>query len=257
MRLSIITINYNNRDGLVRTIESVRNQTFDDYEWIVIDGGSTDGSKELIEQNAEHITYWESESDRGIYHAMNKGIAKATCDYLLFLNSGDCFADTEIIKEFTSTEHFSDFVVGTDKDAKKAFTKEEELERLCVSAFPHQSTFIRRSVFHDYGLYREDKQIVSDWWLTVCALIKGNASIEYFPDSVAILETNGISQLNRDRLYAERLELLEENDYFFLLMDFYTKNNSIIKALRQNRFVFFLFRIYFFFYRKLSRAPHY
>jgi len=257
MKISIITINLNNLRGLKRTMESIVSQTSKDYEWIVIDGGSTDGSKELIEQNAEHITYWESESDRGIYHAMNKGIAKATCDYLLFLNSGDCFADTEIIKEFTSTEHFSDFVVGTGKDAKKPFTREEELERLCVSAFPHQSTFIRRSVFQDYGLYREDKQIVSDWWLTVCALIKGNASIEYFPDSVAILETNGISQLNRDRLYAERLELLEENDYFFLLMDFYTKNNSIIKALRQNRFVFFLFRIYFFFYRKLSRAPHY
>ena len=78
MKLSIITVNYNNREGLQRTIDSVVSQTFRDFEWIVIDGGSTDGSKELIKQYADHFSYWVSEPDKGIYNAMNKGILKAT-----------------------------------------------------------------------------------------------------------------------------------------------------------------------------------
>ena len=89
MKLSIITINYNNREGLKRTIESVVNQTFTDFEWILIDGGSTDGSKELIEQYSNRFSYWVSEPDNGIYNAMNKGLRAAKGDYLQFLNSGD------------------------------------------------------------------------------------------------------------------------------------------------------------------------
>ena len=74
MRLSVITINYNNRDGLRKTIESVVNQTWRDFEFIIIDGGSTDGSVEVIKEYSDSISYWVSESDSGVYHAMNKGI---------------------------------------------------------------------------------------------------------------------------------------------------------------------------------------
>ena len=88
-KLSIITINYNNLEGLKRTVESVINQTSKEFEYIVIDGGSNDGSGAYIESKSEHIDYWVSEPDKGIYNAMNKGIAKASGEYLLFLNSGD------------------------------------------------------------------------------------------------------------------------------------------------------------------------
>lgn len=77
MKLSIITINFNNLEGLKKTFKSVVNQTFDDYEWIIIDGSSTDGSKEFIEANQEKFSYWISEPDRSVYHAMNKGIRQA------------------------------------------------------------------------------------------------------------------------------------------------------------------------------------
>ena len=97
MKLSIITINYNNCDGLQKTIDSVIAQTWRDFEWIVIDGGSTDGSKELLEQYKEHFSYWCSEPDKGIYNAMNKGIAKANGDYLNFMNSGDAFYEKMMI----------------------------------------------------------------------------------------------------------------------------------------------------------------
>ena len=89
MKLSIITINYNNREGLKKTINSVINQTFRDFEYILIDGGSEDGSKEIILQHEAQFSYWRSEKDHGIYNAMNKGILAAKGDYLLFLNSGD------------------------------------------------------------------------------------------------------------------------------------------------------------------------
>jgi len=83
-KLSIITINYNNCAGLKRTIDSVVSQSFKDYEWIVIDGGSKDGSKDLIEQYSDSFTYWVSEPDNGIYNAMNKGIEKANGEWMLF-----------------------------------------------------------------------------------------------------------------------------------------------------------------------------
>ena len=100
MKLSIITINFNNHDGLQKTINSVIAQTWKDFEWIIIDGGSTDGSKNLIEQYDKYITYWISESDKGIYNAMNKGIKIARGDYLQFLNSGDYFYNEKVIEKF-------------------------------------------------------------------------------------------------------------------------------------------------------------
>ena len=102
MKLSIITINYNNRDGLQKTIDSVVSQTYKNFEWIIIDGGSTDGSKELIEQYQDHCAYWCSEPDKGIYNAMNKGIEKAIGDYSLFLNSGDRLHDDTVIDKIVS-----------------------------------------------------------------------------------------------------------------------------------------------------------
>ena len=93
MKLSIITINYNNCSGLEKTIQSVIKQSFTDYEWIVVDGGSTDGSKELLEKYQNHFAFWVSEPDNGIYHAMNKEMQKATGDFCLYINSDDYLID--------------------------------------------------------------------------------------------------------------------------------------------------------------------
>ena len=89
--ISIITVNFNDKIGLERTLESVFSQNFRNFEYLVIDGGSNDGSKELLEKNSEKINYWVSEPDKGIYNAMNKGISVAKGEYLIFLNSGDHF----------------------------------------------------------------------------------------------------------------------------------------------------------------------
>ena len=91
IRVSVITVNLNNREGLQKTIHSVIGQTYPNIEYIVIDGASTDGSVKIIDDNVSNIHLWRSEADSGIYDAMNKGIELATGDYLIFLNSGDYF----------------------------------------------------------------------------------------------------------------------------------------------------------------------
>ena len=104
MKLSIITINLNNLEGLKKTYESIVCQTFTDYEWLVIDGGSTDGSREFIEQHQEKLAYWCSEPDSGIYNAMNKGIQEAKGEYINFKKSGDYLASKDALTRVVGKE---------------------------------------------------------------------------------------------------------------------------------------------------------
>lgn len=99
MKLSIITINFNNEKGLKKTLESVSIQTYKNFEFIIIDGGSTDNSVNIIKEYQPIITYWLSEPDKGIYNAMNKGIAQAHGEYCIFMNSGDTFYDASTIEK--------------------------------------------------------------------------------------------------------------------------------------------------------------
>ncbi len=181
MKLTIITINYNNLSGLQKTIDSVLAQTYKDYEWIVIDGGSTDGSKELIEQYQSHFTFWGSEPDNGIYNAINKGISHATGDYVQFLNSGDWLYDkTTLDKAFTTIDtkydiYYGDMVQVNDGDKLNPITYPDELgffffpyNNIC-----HQATFYRRTLFEN-NPYDESFSIVSDWAMNINLLFKGS-----------------------------------------------------------------------------------
>lgn len=167
--ISIITVNYNNLPGLKKTLDSIKIQTSKDFEWIVIDGGSTDGSKELLERNNESISYWVSEPDHGIYEAMNKGIKAAKGDYLQFLNSGDCLADKDIIQKFCQRDNTEDVIYGNaiivdnnDNEVKRF--KAPELVQFSYffgHALNHQATFFSKRCFKNY-LYNEENRIASD-----------------------------------------------------------------------------------------------
>ena len=98
-KYTIITINYNNGKGLRSTIESVINQTFDDVEYIIVDGGSTDNSVDIIKDFSERINFWVSERDGGVYSAMNKGLHHAHGEYVNFMNSGDTFYSPHVLEE--------------------------------------------------------------------------------------------------------------------------------------------------------------
>ncbi len=201
-KLSIITINYNNLEGLQRTVESVVNQTWQEFEYIIIDGGSTDGSAEYIETQSNHFDYWVSEPDKGIYNAMNKGIVKATGEYLLFLNSGDHLNDSSVLEINNIFLKEKDIVYFNIKEIRgntiiiKKCPQEITFSYMVKDSIPHQSTFIRKSLFDSVGLYDEKLEIVSDWKFFIIALGKYKATYLYVDDDLSTFYIGGISSHN-------------------------------------------------------------
>lgn len=201
MLVSIITVNFNHLEGLKRTYESIVSQTFTDYEWIVIDGGSTDGSREFIEQHQDRIAYWCSEKDNGIYHAMNKGIRQAKGEYLNFMNTGDIFACSKTLAGVFSEHRTADILYGymmikdINGDYRQYYLMEKELHWyfLFSSTLPHQATFIKRVLFDTVGMYDEHLRVKSDakWFIT--AILNYHVSYEFIPKKIAIFEGDGIS----------------------------------------------------------------
>lgn len=255
MKLSIVTINLNNCEGLRRTIESVVNQTYRDFEWVVIDGGSTDGSVELIESYAEHFAYRVSEPDKGIYNAMNKGIKASSGDYLLFLNSGDYLYDNEVLQLFVSTSPTADVVYGNAivVDAKgNEISKWITPDKLRLSYFwggtiSHQSTFIQKRCFERF-LYNEDNRIVSDVELFITLLYKGY-SFEKYDSYVARVDNSGISSVIKrteiDGVYYRILPEGVRTDYDEIVMFRDVDLAWMIKCIiRSNKFFRYVARIF-------------
>lgn len=262
MKLSIITINYNNLEGLTKTIESVVSQIMRDFEWIIIDGGSTDGSKELIEQKKQYFAYWCSEPDKGIYHAMNKGIRASHGEYLLFLNSGDSLYDNQVIERVIPLLNNKDIYVGRINSVGRENASEEEqadfsskgiLRKLTFTWLPHQASFFKRTFFDTYGLYREDQKIVSDWWAFYKSLVMGNATIESLPLIISNYDIEGVSASQRSNAIQEQANLLKEHPCIEVYYNFYRDNLDIVTALQRNRIVFMLFRIYYYLFRRFSK----
>lgn len=214
MRLSIITITYNNRDGLKKTIDSVADQTFRDFEWIVIDGGSTDGSRELIEQYASYFAYWVSEPDKGIYNAMNKGIDHAQGKYLLFLNSGDWLVNSTSLERSFSHEFDADVMYGNcvfhyaNKESKCRYPSQLTFEFLYRKSLAHCSSFIKREVLAKEH-YNERYKIVSDLEFWVKLALAGG-SFNHLEEFVSVFDTTGISSTNRDLDKSERKQMLSQ-----------------------------------------------
>ena len=258
MILSIITINYNNIIGLKKTIDSVITQTSNDFEWIIIDGGSTDGSKKLIDDYSGFISYSVSEPDNGIYNAMNKGIYASHGKYILFLNSGDSLFERDTIKKVLPYLTDQDIYVGrilSEGKTNESFDEQSDyspmgiLNKLTFTWIPHQASFFKRTIFDEYGFYREDIKIVSDWWFYFYSLVLGKASIISIPHTIAIYDTTGVST-NRFTALDEQEKLLQEYPSIKTYYHFYKNNKEIIQVLKQNKLIFLLFRIYFFLYRK-------
>ena len=202
MRLSIITVNLNNKEGLQKTTNSVISQTFKDFEWIVIDGGSIDGSKELIENHSEFISYWVSEPDKGIYNAMNKGIKAAKGEYLLFLNSGDFLMNSNVLDRFFAQGNNSDIIYGyvaRNIEGKvqnlTGFLSKDNISLidLYYQTIPHQGTFFKAILFEKFGLYNENLRIVADREFYIKTIIYGNVSVKFIPITVSFFEDGGIS----------------------------------------------------------------
>jgi glycosyltransferase involved in cell wall biosynthesis len=152
MKLSIITVNLNNKSGLIDTAKSIVAQTWTDYEWIIIDGGSTDGSVDVIKEYAEKtnkLVYWCSEPDGGVFQAMNKGIDIAVGDWLNFMNSGDCFYNKTTLQNVFETENMDADIIYGDTIRIYSFGPFLERARAIDNSmkkrmpFVHQSSFVK------------------------------------------------------------------------------------------------------------------
>jgi glycosyltransferase involved in cell wall biosynthesis len=223
MKLSIITINFNNKEDLRKTIESVISQTFTDYEYIVVDGGSTDGSVDIIKQHADKITYWVSEPDKGIYNAMNKGICWAKGEYCQFLNSGDALFSETVLETVFRTEYSEDIITGNvietypgKKLLRKGriYAREQEGKSLTVfdwflGGISHQATFIRKKLLEKYGLYDENYKIIADWKFFIQTIGLDGVAVKYIDMPIAYYDMNGISNVNTALILKERKEILK------------------------------------------------
>lgn len=217
MKLSIITINFNNLAGLKRTYDSVVCQTWTDYEWIVIDGGSTDGSREFIEEHQDKFAYWCSEPDKGIYNAMNKGIRKSKSKFLNFMNSGDAYHDENVLSSVFSKNVpvDADVLYGNYYDIyEDGRIIPQQLPDVLDFAFlmrrpiNHQSTFIKRELFSD-ELYDESYKIIADGKAFMQWMMKG-AKFFHLDTFVADFYMGGGHNQNTETITLERKRVIDE-----------------------------------------------
>jgi glycosyltransferase involved in cell wall biosynthesis len=211
MKLSIITVNYNNASGLERTIQSVISQTFQDYEFIIIDGGSADNSLDVINKYEQQIDHWVSEHDGGIYQGMNKGLIQAKGDYINFMNSGDCFHASNVLDRIFSLDTSADIITGSHIGSPHPNVGPQgvTMYSLITGAIDHQASFIRREVALRHP-YDEKYKIVSDWKFFIQALVFDNCSFFYTDTIVVDVDMTGISNTNITLDHQERESVLKE-----------------------------------------------
>lgn len=233
MKLTIITINYNNISGIKETMESVLSQTSRDFEYIIVDGASSDLSLQAIRDNGIAINDMSdihgisvscvSEPDSGIYNAMNKGIRIAKGDYIHFLNSGDWLVNesvvSNVLNELNSLQQggcdydiFVGNVISVRPDGKKRYDVNDRNVSLFTfyrSTIQHTSAYIRRSLFERFGLYDETLRIVSDWKWYLEAVGLGDATVGFTDLYVSCFDRTGISSTQLDLDKQERRKVLE------------------------------------------------
>ncbi len=205
-KLSIITINFNDKNGLEKTIQSIVSQTFSDLELVVIDGGSTDGSGQIIEKYEKEIAHWVSEKDSGIYNAQNKGIKAAKGEYCLFLNSGDCLAGNNVLEEVFAGKNSEDIIYGdmmvdwgNGKVTSEKMHKKISVYEMYIDTVWHPVAFIKRALFEKFGLYDESFKMVADYEFFFRTIIFHKVSVRHLPFTISIFGFNGLSSDPRNK----------------------------------------------------------
>jgi glycosyltransferase involved in cell wall biosynthesis len=197
--LSIVTICLNDRPGLLAALDSVFAQTFRDWELVVVDGGSSDGSVDELRARAGRIASWTSEPDGGIYEAQNKGLARARGDYVLFLNAGDRLASPDALARLLEPRPTEDLVYGDAwfevNGQLRPWRQPDRLtfEFLMRSSIPHQGTVFRRDLFARLGPHDVSFRIAGDYEFILRAVAAHDATSRHVPCFVAIHNLHGVS----------------------------------------------------------------
>lgn len=242
MKISLITITYNSEKTLSDTIKSVLDQKYDNLEYIIVDGASKDNTVSIIkeiEPQSDGKIKWISEPDKGLYHAMNKGIHMATGDIIGILNSDDFFTANDILQKIANV-----FQQDTKLDAVYGdvhFVHPDNLNK-CVRYYSskifkrnlmklgfmpaHPSFYIRRECFEKYGLYKTDYKIAADFEFLLRVIYKEKIIIQYLPIDMVTMRTGGASTSGLEshkRIMKEHLRAFRENGIY---------TNRILLSLR-------------------------
>lgn len=240
MKLSIITINRNNENGLRKTITSVLNQSWSDFEYIIVDGASTDNSVDVIKNDISSVSeglnsriQFISEADTGVFNAMNKGIVMAKGDYLLFLNSGDFFVDNNVLSNVFCVMRETDILscsCRVSKNGEQVFITTPPTNYtfgfFYNNSLAHQATFIKKDLFNKFGLYREDLKFMGDWEFFVRTIVIAGASTQNIDVILTDYNMEGISSVSNNQysIIKEKQSVFEEKalkcfvpdyDYFY------------------------------------------
>lgn len=199
-KIAVITINYNNAHGLENTIKSVLGQTSSNFEFIIVDGGSTDESVTVIQRFADKLTTWISEKDNGIYHAQNKGIALTGAEYCLFLNSGDVLAGEKVLESVSchldETGILYGDIISVNKSGVREYLRSPDkvdVYHMMISTLWHPCAFIKRSIFDTFGGYDEEFRITGDYEFFVRVILKHNIESRHINQAIAVFDLGGIS----------------------------------------------------------------
>ena len=221
MRLSIITICKNDLSGLKKTVESVKTQSFKDFEFIIIDGASTDGTVDYLNQNILSVSKFVSEKDNGIYNAMNKGISIASGEFCLFLNAGDYLVDTNVLEKVFSNNPTEDLLYGnmfieTIEGQRKLgkMPKKITFLHMIEDTIWHPVSFIRRSLFERFGKYNENYKMVADYefYLKIICVHKVRTRKLNFP--VSVFNLNGFSSKKENKELLKNERAIAQQQYF-------------------------------------------
>ena len=246
MKISIITVVYNNEKTINEAIESVLNQNYQNIEYIVIDGGSKDGTLSKINEYKNRISYFVSERDNGLYDAMNKGIKAATGDVVGILNSDDLYQDLNVIKDvmknFIENEKidilYGDLVYVKNDDISKVVRNWKSkpyyknfFENANVP--PHPSLFLRRRVYEQAGLFNLDYKIAADYELMLRIFKNHNFNSKYINRLIVRMRLGGASNASFSSIVKQNKEVLKAWNNNNLVPPFYLMPLRILKKVAQ------------------------
>lgn len=241
-KLSVITVCKNEVNGIRRTLESITNQVFQDYELLVIDGASTDGTVEVINEYRAKISHFKSEADQGIYAAQNQGVRAATGEYLLFINGGDAIHDDQVLQDVFYTKPNADIIYGDllieehDGTETRGYTPGEiTLDFMLRGTLWHPVSFIRKSLFDELGLYDENLKIAADYEFFLNAILVRGVETSHIDRVIARFNLDGVgsnpsmaAQHDKERTHIQRKYFSEPVLRMFEELEKYRLHNELI-----------------------------
>lgn len=258
--ITVVTVVFNDVQHIEETILSVVNQTYPNIEYIIIDGGSTDGTVDIIKKYEERIAYWVSEPDKGIYDAMNKGIQKAMGEWINFMNAGDVYAANDVLVQLMQCEHSEARILRGNiirvyphmkVKSVGVTTNTPNMMDMFNNTFHHQACLIQKSLFEEVGFYSLQYRLCSDWKFFFDCVVLHHIKSRYMDVTVALFRMDGNST-NHSVLYLkeqeEYLETLYGQELFELLRElsvyrksglirmYYKIRKSAVERLSQKNF---------------------